>query len=253
MYSLAIVPAASIDSSVPSSPLIAPLVPGGVAVAELRDGESPEPLRPAEREAVGGAVSRRRHEFALGRTCARRALRAIDHVDVDLLPGPARSPGWPPGVVGSITHCRGYTAAAVARSGQVMSIGIDAEPRIPLPAGVLDRVAYDGERAWLRARTEPGWDRTLFSAKESVYKAWYPISGRWLDFEDVAVQFDQRRGTFVAELRRPSGAPVSVFHGRYRHVGGLILTAVVVPPGLDETRPASAARLRQTMLTTGSR
>ena len=28
------------------------------------------------------------------------------------------------------------------------------------------------------------WDRLTFSAKESVYKAWFPTYGKWLDFTD---------------------------------------------------------------------
>ena len=33
------------------------------------------------------------------------------------------------------------------------------------------------------------WDRLTFSAKESVYKAWFPTYGKWLDFTDCEVMF----------------------------------------------------------------
>jgi 4'-phosphopantetheinyl transferase EntD len=50
--------------------------------------------------------------------------------------------------------------------------------------GVAPAPILPGERAMLRdlAATAPGpcWDRLLFSAKESVYKAWFPPAGRWL-------------------------------------------------------------------------
>jgi 4'-phosphopantetheinyl transferase EntD len=53
--------------------------------------------------------------------------------------------------------------------------------------GVLGIVAVAGEQERLRRlkAAAPGtcWDRLLFSAKESVYKAWFPLTGfagRWL-------------------------------------------------------------------------
>lgn len=88
-----------------------------------------------------------------------------------------------------MTHCAGYRAAAAARARDVVTIGIDAEPHAVLPDGVLDVVALPEERAWIyelaRSAEEVHRDRLLFSAKESVYKAWFPLTGRWLGFEDA--------------------------------------------------------------------
>jgi 4'-phosphopantetheinyl transferase EntD len=49
-------------------------------------------------------------------------------------------------------------------------------------SGVLDRISLPDERAMLGDLAAPGprWDLLLFSAKESVYKAWFPLTGRWL-------------------------------------------------------------------------
>ena len=44
------------------------------------------------------------------------------------------------------------------------------------------------------------WDRLLFCAKESVYKAWFPLAKRWLDFQDAAITVDPVRRTFTARL-----------------------------------------------------
>ncbi len=41
----------------------------------------------------------------------------------------------------------------------------------------------------------PSWDRLLFSAKESVYKAWFPLTGRWLGFEEAAITINPADGT----------------------------------------------------------
>ena len=88
---------------------------------------------------------------------------------------------WPAGIRGSMTHCAGYAAAAVGPISRISAIGIDAEPDAPLPDGVLDLVATAAERDRLavtpRKPDIPHWDRLLFSAKEAVYKAWFPLVG----------------------------------------------------------------------------
>ncbi|MGQ4485691.1 4'-phosphopantetheinyl transferase superfamily protein [Streptomyces sp. SAS_281] len=74
------------------------------------------------------------------------------------------------------------------------------------------------------ARAHPlvAWDSVLFSARESVYKAWFPLTGRWLGFLDRAVLPDRAaapdptRGTFTAVLRVPgpelAGGPPGAVH-----------------------------------------
>ena len=86
-----------------------------------------------------------------------------------------------------MTHCAGYRAAARRpRPATWPRVGIDAEPHGPLPDGVLDAIALArgaAALARLAARPDVRWDRLLFSAKESVYKAWFPLTRRWLGFE----------------------------------------------------------------------
>jgi 4'-phosphopantetheinyl transferase EntD len=72
-------------------------------------------------------------------------------------------------------------------------------------------------------------DRLLFSAKESVYKAWFPLTGRWLGFEDADVTITPD-GTFTARvLAEPPPPCTASFTGRWLASGGLILTAIAVP------------------------
>jgi 4'-phosphopantetheinyl transferase EntD len=206
-----------------------------VAVEASGDDDDESGLLPAEAAVMRNAVPKRRREFAAVRRCARRALGTLGAVDcppAPLLPGTRGAPGWPAGVVGSMTHCPGYRAAAVARATDLLAVGIDAEPHLPLPDGVLEAVTGPLERAGLAglgART-PGvcWDRLLFSAKESVFKAWFPLTGRPLGFED-AVLTPQPDGTFAARLLVPgpivAGRELTVFTGRWLTTGGLVLTA----------------------------
>jgi 4'-phosphopantetheinyl transferase EntD len=212
------------------------LLPAVAAVEEFGDPPGAV-LFPEEEAVIGRAVEKRRREFTTARACARAALARLGQPPVAILPGERGSPGWPPGIVGSITHCAGYRAAAVARATEVLAIGLDAEPDQPLPGGVLDAVSLAAERASLAdlARSAPGpnWDRMLFCAKESVYKAWFPLTGRWLGFEQAHITLDPAGGTFTARLLVPGpevdGRELTAFDGRWLARDGLILTAISVP------------------------
>jgi 4'-phosphopantetheinyl transferase EntD len=187
------------------------LLPLGRFVAtEERDGDDGSALlTPAERPLLEGAVPRRVAEFATARACARAALRRLGLPDSGLLPDGRGYPDWGTDAVGSITHCPGFRGAAVARRAQVPALGIDAEPNAELPAHLLVRVATPDEAVRLddleRRRPAIPWGRLLFSAKESVYKAWYPATRGWLDFADVAVRLDADRGLFSADIRDAGG------------------------------------------------
>lgn len=113
--------------------MIEGLLPPGVASSEAFDDAAPAPLFPAEAALLAGRRERRRRQFATARACARRCLADLGHAPVPLLPGPGGAPAWPPGVVGSITHCDGYRAAVADHRTHTSALGIDAEPAGPLP------------------------------------------------------------------------------------------------------------------------
>ena len=222
--------------------MIAAVVPDGVAVADLT-GELPaDAALPAEAAAaeLHRAVPRRRREFGAGRLCARQALAILGAPVVPVLPGARREPVWPAGVVGSITHRRTYCAAAVARRARWLSIGIDAELPGPLSDDARRLVLRPEERAWVRDRAGDGtsWDRVIFSAKESLYKAWYPLAGRWLGFDDATIQ-PGPGGTLTVRLHVPApvvdGRAVTGFTGWYGLGEHLLCTAVTVPAPVEET------------------
>ncbi|WP_433393227.1 4'-phosphopantetheinyl transferase family protein [Micromonospora sp. KLBMP9576] len=171
------------------------------------------------------------------RHCARRALATLGLPAVPILSGQRGAPLWPDGVVGSMTHCAGYRAAVLGRRTAFVTLGVDAEPHAPLPDGVLDAIALPAERERLArlAAAQPAvcWDRLLFSAKESVYKAWFPLTRRWLDFSEADIVVDPAAGLFHATLLVPGpvldGTRLGAFTGRYRVDRGLVVTAIGVP------------------------
>ena len=219
--------------------MIADILPPQVAAEEAFCDLPQVTLFPGEEEVIAKAVDKRRREFATARACARTALGKLGLPPVPIIPGLRGAPQWPPGVVGSITHCAGYRACAVARGRDVITIGLDAEPHDTLPHGVLGAVASHGEQVRLAtlasARPDVCWDRMLFSAKESVYKAWFPLTRRWLNFEDADVDIDPVNHVFTARLLVDgpvvNGAVLTGFEGRWLVSDGLIVTTIVIAAG----------------------
>ncbi len=202
-----------------------------------------EALLSPERELIEGATAARAAEFATGRHCARLALGSLDPglAGMPLLRDRRGAPQWPPGVVGSLTHCAGWTGAVVARSrgsrfgGGVTAIGLDAEPIAPLPTGVVQVVASveEGEALARLGTEQPGipWDTLLFSAKEATYKAWYPLTGIVLSHSEVDVELSPS-GAFTGHAAARDLAGREVVHrvrGRWG-LGPHVLVALGVVP-----------------------
>lgn len=189
-----------------------------------------------EERSLGRAVDTRRREFTTGRACTRRALAQLGLPAAAIPSGARGEPLWPAGVVGSLTHCERYRACALAWAQDARSLGIDAEVHAPLPADILEAIAGADERRALAAHAGGAcWDRVLFSAKEAVFKAWFPLTGRGLGFDDVDVRIDPDRAAFRARLlvdRSVAGeadVPAELA-GRWGVAGGIVATAVVVAP-----------------------
>ncbi len=212
------------------------ILPPSASVAASRV-DLDAPLFPAEEKSIERAVEKRRREFVTARACAHTALERLGVQPQAILSGPQGAPRWPTGIVGSITHCEGYRASAVARRDDLVTIGVDAEPNQPLPRGVLARIALPREREWVGelAGAAPAvcWDRLLFCMKEAVYKAWFPLAERWLGFEDAVITVDQALEKFEARLlvEGPSlgGSELTGFSGRWLARDGLVLAAIAMP------------------------
>lgn len=210
-----------------------------LACAELfTDPPGLTPL-PTEEPLIAKSVAKRRNEFITVRHCARAALGKLGLPPTPILKGDKGEPCWPDGLVGSLTHCAGYRGAVVGRSAAVRSVGIDAEPHDVLPNGVLDAISLAPERQEVAVKkrlTALHWDRILFCAKEATYKAWFPLTGRWLGFEDAQITFEVdplgSAGSFVSQIlidgSALSGPPLTTLTGRWSVDRGLVLTAIVL-------------------------
>ncbi|MEU0005717.1 4'-phosphopantetheinyl transferase superfamily protein [Streptomyces sp. NPDC006314] len=220
-------------------PLLRAVLPpwacGAARVGDVAPGE----LFEQEALVCADAGPRRRAEFTAGRWCAHRALAALGGAPAAVPRGPRGAPVWPAGVVGSITHCAGYRAAAVCRDTRGLGLGLDAEPAEPLPARVRARLltARENALAGEMERRLP-WlpvDRLLFSAREAAYKAWpSPREGppplRALSVESVTGPGPgPASGGFVVRLPDGYALPGDpCFHGRWHAAAGLLVTCVVI-------------------------
>jgi len=185
---------------------------GGAVVCRDIDGDV-SALFAEESSAISTAVPRRQAEFAAGRMAARTALAKLDQAPVALPMRSDRTPVWPGGYRGSISHCRTAVVAAAVRSKAAPGqIGIDIEEAAPLERELWDEICTPSEVKWLKVQGTPAlWAKIMFSIKEAVYKAQYLVTGRMLEFPEVELTFGEAQ-RFSARLLLDMAVAV---HGRF--------------------------------------
>lgn len=204
-----------------------------VAVAMTDPRAEQGALYPEEVSTMARATPARQAEFAAGRAAARAAMRDLGRPGAPVPCARDRSPVWPRGLTGSISHTDKVCLAAVAESEKLRSIGIDIEPDAPLEPDLTRGICTLAERAWLAIQPEETRGflaKLIFSAKECAYKCQYPVTGMLFDFDTLEITPDLDTGQFEATFLRdigpfPNG---TCFHGRFAVQDGLIMTATVL-------------------------
>jgi 4'-phosphopantetheinyl transferase EntD len=192
-----------------------------------------------EHEAVARAVAKRRREYLAVRCLARQALEQLGVRPQALLNRADRSPIWPEGVVGSLSHTHGWCGVAVAQQNPgCLGIGIDAERVYEMSAGVMERILTSRERECLPAaqvEATQALATLVFSAKEAVYKCIYPVLGRYVGFEEVEIPLRglETRGEFQVVFPQGDLLASVLPHGyqlggRFLRKGDLWLTGVTL-------------------------
>src|ERR1700716_1152317 len=153
------------------------------------------PLSPETRsrlpQALRHATQKRQREFLAGRWCAEEALQCLGAGSTHVAMAKDRTPIWPVGVVGSITHTGDFAAAAVAWAADIAGLGIDSEQIInPAAARDIADICMVDEAMLF----EPAHGRSfcefctfVFSAKEAVFKCLFPLTRKFLEFSDVRI------------------------------------------------------------------
>lgn len=141
--------------------------------------------------AIGNAVNKRQAEFLCGRYMAARALSDCGIAHYDIGTGPHRSPVWPAGIAGSISHTGNFAVSAAQPQASCRYLGLDIEsPLAPQLAENIRRLVVNSRESVLIARLALPVDLLLtlfFSAKESLFKAIYPSVKQYLDFKSSEV------------------------------------------------------------------
>jgi 4'-phosphopantetheinyl transferase EntD len=197
---------------------------------------------PREEEAVRNAVPARQQAFRSGRAAARSAAQELAPQlteDFELLVGEHRQPRWPNAIIGSIAHGPRCSIAAVASRITHRSVGIDIERGRAVTRELWPVTFTPRERAELAALdesygTEAACQRAtlLFSAKEAVFKLQYPLTSRFVDFQDCEVELEpeenKEQGTFVAQLLDSLLSPLheGPLRGRFALLPDIVLTAI---------------------------
>lgn len=191
-----------------------------------------KPLLPT---ALAGAVRRRQLSYLGGRLCAERALAQIDRNAAGPERGADGEPLWPVAMRGSITHTEEYAHAVALEAQQCSGIGIDSERIVASAREIIAFCCTPFERrTWFAGADEPLRATVLFSAKESFYKAIYPIVKRFVDFDEIeVVSWDDARAEIVMQPTVTSDwSSIDCVRARYQiDVSGLasVHTAVLLP------------------------
>jgi phosphopantetheine--protein transferase-like protein len=219
-----------------SGKLVRVLLPETVTVVEGSITFATDDLWPQEAAQVINAVAKRRQEFAAGRRFSHHALEILGVPPSPLLVNHDRSPLWPSGIAGSITHTDRYCAVAAARKTKIAAIGIDVEAMTRLRPDILAYVLSPQEIATQLPEEDPRqqqkWGAIMFSAKEALYKCLCGLAPVQLGFRDCAIYLDRDNDAFRAELLRQGGcfAKGHRFSGRYGFSGDLVATAIALSP-----------------------
>lgn len=209
------------------------LLPSTVSYYHATPSMWDTPVNSDEEAHVAKAVEKRKREYRAGRHAARRALRQLDpkfnESSFSILSGEKRQPLWPDNIVGTITHSDNQCYAAVANKSDIRSIGIDVEKAEPLKENLIRMICTAEEQDWLRTKSDwLSWAKLIFSAKESVYKTYFPICESYLDFLQATLTIDATNRTFSAKILVDASTTLGTqtLDGRFIMADDFVYTAV---------------------------
>jgi enterobactin synthetase component D len=171
---------------------------------------------------VQRAVAKHQAEYVAGRICARAAIEALQHGPVFPGMGPNRAPQWPAGLAGAITHADGQAAALVGLNLYWQGIGLDLERIIPeqeaheIAGGILTP-REQNRLSKLPASLQAQWITLVFSVKESLFKALFPLTYQSFYFHDAQLVNDHHIQLLISLSNQWKEGTLLRFNWRQRH------------------------------------
>jgi len=187
-------------------------------------------------DGIMGMAKKRQADHLAGRIFARLALSGLGAERIDLPIGSDRAPIWPNGVKGSLSHSHGH-ACCLATKNEALTCGVDLE-KVASGSGldaIRQKCLNSSERVWIRHQTDIAPDALatlLFSAKESIFKAYHGTVGRFFGFESAEVQDRTDTNILLFQITEslhptlPKNYEVPV---HFDIIGDVVLTWIIAP------------------------
>lgn len=189
-------------------------------------------------ERLETAAAKRRAEFLGGRLCARYAYAGLTGTPLTPSLDDEQLPAWPSGTIGSITHSHGLAAAIVAMQTTFQGIGLDAEKLMTAERAqrLASQILVESERQWLfdlPSERQGEFVTLVFSLKESLFKALYPLVRQRFYFADARlVTWQAETGTVTIELLKTLSSQWQAgrhLSGQVAHLDDHLLTLIAIP------------------------
>jgi len=183
-------------------------------------------------------VDKRKAAYLAGRYCARQALAPFELADFVVLNAPDRSPIWPNGLLGSISHSDNHAIAVVSDDKYFVGVGTDIEPVVGDDAmrEIMPRILNSDELGLMEFNhlTDRHLFTILFSLKESFFKAAYRLVQGFFGFEAISVLALDRDSEVITfrlnqtlHKRLRQGAELK---GRFRVISDSMVATLVTLP-----------------------
>jgi enterobactin synthetase component D len=176
------------------------------------------------------ACTKRKNEFYSGRWCAIQCLIQKNKSNFAIQMGEDRSPIWPEGIIGSISHSNRLAAALLDESAYCLAIGLDIQPTSAqtLAQDLKNIILHPLEITRFEFQYNARLFDLIFSAKESLFKALYPSCCIFFDHQDAEVfKIDSTQNTLKIRLLRPLGNcwyKNQVFDVNFDYISGELVT-----------------------------
>lgn len=168
-------------------------------------------LYPDELSITEGMISKRKEEFKAGRLLAKKILENFNVNCFPILQNNDRTPIWPEGIVGSISHDHKRCIVAVCANSDYKSVGVDVETNKRIKSQLWNRICTDHELTEINKMMpslRQQFAAIIFSAKESFYKCQYPLTKQFVNFHDVEIHIDKNKNQFsVIPAHLPQNYP----------------------------------------------
>jgi len=180
--------------------LRAHLGPNVAVICAGVDGD-PDTLWREERAAIAQAIPRRQREFAAGRAAARQAMLQLGWTACPVPANPDRSPCWPAGLIGSISHSPTICVVVLGQTDHWHSIGVDIESDRGVEPSLWSSICSHTELTLLYS--QPEYEQKLqasriFTAKEAFYKFCNPEEQIQLEFQSATTVWSRMNQNLYA-------------------------------------------------------